>query len=341
MHTYKLRDICRLKQWKALSKRFFTQSGYPVYGANGIIGHYSHYNHESPVIAISCRGDSCGQINYTAPYSYVTGNALCVEDVREDVLPLYLYYYLNQADFSPYITGAAQPQLTKSILGNMPIPVCSMQKQQHIVGCMQKIEKILQLRRQQLSVLLKLKSDYYAQTFHHLENCDLAPLEKVASILTGKHNSNAAVANGRYPFFTCAHTPKRIDSYSFDGQCVLLTGNIDFQVTYFEGQFDAYQRTYVISPRNSQQLCTPYLYAFMEHYLPQLQQQALGGVIKYIRRPMLCDIEVPIPPLSRQQAIGDFALRLLHMQNAINQAICHETKWHQQQLSRFFAAPFA
>lgn len=64
------------KQWPTISKAEFTQEGFPVFGANGIIGRYSRYNHEKPAIVVTCRGATCGEVSMTPPMSYITGNAM-------------------------------------------------------------------------------------------------------------------------------------------------------------------------------------------------------------------------------------------------------------------------
>ena len=43
MEIKSLLEICTPKQWKTISLDMLTQEGYPVYGANGIIGKYKEY----------------------------------------------------------------------------------------------------------------------------------------------------------------------------------------------------------------------------------------------------------------------------------------------------------
>ena len=50
-------------------------------------------------------------------------------------------------------------------------------------------------------------------------------LSDIASFTTGKLNSNAAVENGKYPFFTCSPETLRIDNYAFEQEAILLAGN--------------------------------------------------------------------------------------------------------------------
>lgn len=71
-------------------------------------------------------------------------------------------------------------------------------------------------------------------------------LSELVSFKTGKLNSNAAVLNGKYPFFTCSQETYLTNTYSFDCECCLLGGNNAngvYPLKYYNGKFDAYQRT--------------------------------------------------------------------------------------------------
>ena len=108
-------EICSPKQWTTIPTKDFTQEGYLVYGANGVIGHYSQFNHEKPTILMACRGASCGAINISEPKSYITGNAMCMDNIDEQIEFEYLAYFLSNYDYKTIITGGAQPQITVTI----------------------------------------------------------------------------------------------------------------------------------------------------------------------------------------------------------------------------------
>ena len=131
----------------------------------------------------------------------------------------------------------------------------------------------------------------------------MARLGDYVRIRTGKLDANASSANGQYPFFTCAVEPLRIDGYSYDCECVLVAGNGDLNVKYYDGKFDAYQRTYIIESLDKTVLTVPYLYRFLDKYVETLRQQAIGGVIKYIKLGNLTEAEIPIPSVAEQNEI--------------------------------------
>jgi type I restriction enzyme S subunit len=91
---------------------------------------------------------------------------------------------------------------------------------------------------------------------------DRVKLKDVVSFKTGKLNSNAAVPDGVYPFFTCSQETFLTNTYSFDTECVLLAGNNAagvYPLKYYKGKFDVYQRTYVIRTLDNQRLINRYL----------------------------------------------------------------------------------
>ena len=105
-----------------------TSDGYPVYGANGVIGYYSEYNHEEETILVGCRG-TCGEVNLCAPYSHVTSNAMCLDRLSDRVDRDYLICFLKAYNFGRVIGGTSQPQITKAGISSIEVPLFSLEKQ--------------------------------------------------------------------------------------------------------------------------------------------------------------------------------------------------------------------
>ena len=148
-------------------------------------------------------------------------------------------------------------------------------------------------------------------------------LGDLTKIRTGKLDANASSPNGKYPFFTCSKEPLHINSHSYDCECVLVAGNGDLNVKYYNGKFDAYQRTYIIEDNGSNQLYMPYLYYFMEGYVEELRKLSIGGVIKYIKLGNLTEALIELPKIEDQRTIVD----ILNKSKRI-------LSYHQQQLQK-------
>ncbi len=128
-------------------------------------------------------------------------------------------------------------------------------------------------------------------------------LGSLVDIRTGKLNANAANENGCYPFFTCSVEPLTINTYAYDCESVLIAGNGDLNIKYYNGKFNAYQRTYIIESKDKAILSVRFLYYFLCEYIDTLRNNSIGGVIKYIKLSDLTDINFPLIPIKEQQRI--------------------------------------
>lgn len=134
-----------------------------------------------------------------------------------------------------------------------------------------------------------------------------AKLGELVSFKTGKLDSNAAVPNGDYPFFTCSQETLRTNTYSFDTECVRLAGNNAngiYPLKYFHGKFDAYQRTYVVTTRDPNRLTTRFLYYALRPKLTEFRSISTGAATKFLTLTILNETELQVPPLPVQRRIG-------------------------------------
>jgi len=149
-------------------------------------------------------------------------------------------------------------------------------------------------------------------------------LGEIASFRTGKLNSNAAVENGKYPFFTCSPITLSIDEYAFDQKAILLAGNNaegNFCIKYYEGKFNAYQRTYIIESNESK--CNlKFLYYSLILCLQEFKNISQGTSTRFLTAVILNNFKLMLPSLDTQRRIAailsslDDKIDLLHRENA-------------------------
>jgi type I restriction enzyme S subunit len=135
------------------------------------------------------------------------------------------------------------------------------------------------------------------------EEWKIHKLDKFCSFTTGKLNANEAKENGKYPFFTCAQETYKIDKYAFDCQAILLAGNNAngiYSVKHYKGKFNAYQRTYVISIMEEENLEYEYLKYALETRLNFLQTVSIGTSTKFLTAKIINQLKLPIPSKSTQ-----------------------------------------
>ncbi len=162
--------------------------GYYVYGANGIIGKYSEYNHKFPTLVITCRGATCGNLHITKPYSYINSNAMALDELSGDVDVTFLYYALLKRGFNDVITGSAQPQITREGLSKIKIPLPPLSDQIRIAEILSRAEAIISNRKGSISLLDELlKSTFWEMFGDPVKNEKGWPQKALEDILKIKH----------------------------------------------------------------------------------------------------------------------------------------------------------
>lgn len=160
-------EISDIYQPKTISQSDFTDSGYVVYGANGSIGFYSKYNHDTEQIAVTCRGNTCGTINFTPKFVWITGNAMVVntDNYMNDVVKEYLKYILTFSNLKYLITGSGQPQITRESLITHKIKLPNIKEQEKIANFLSTIDSKIELEQKKLDKLKEYKKGLLQQMF--------------------------------------------------------------------------------------------------------------------------------------------------------------------------------
>ncbi|MGI6291144.1 MAG: restriction endonuclease subunit S [Bacteroidales bacterium] len=152
--TESLGDVADVYQPKTISQTDLSEEGYPVYGANGIIGFYHEYNHETNQIAIACRGSSCGTVNFTKPKSWITGNAMVVNvDQFNKIDKEFMFFQLDHANLDYLVTGSGQPQITGSIKKHEVFIPPLKEEQQKIASCLSSLDELIAAHKDKLDAL--------------------------------------------------------------------------------------------------------------------------------------------------------------------------------------------
>ena len=228
------------------------------------------------------------------------------------ILPQFLYYTMLSRDFymmaDAAALGAAQRTVSLTALRNMKIAVPPMDVQKKIVDILSAYDDLIANNQKQIKLLEEAAQRLYKEWFVDLRfpghentlSTDGVPqgwkrvtLGNIAPILTGKKDANFGTEDGAYPFFTCSQEPIKAPSYSFDTSAVILAGNGDFNVKLYRGRFEAYQRTYVLSPSEEKYLYL--LYNAVNESMAALVKGASGSTIKFLTKGMVENIPLFVP----------------------------------------------
>ena len=260
----RLGETFTVKKGQAITKRESKEGPYPVIlGGREPAYFIDRFNHEGKAIVVSRSGASAGYVSFWNEPIFITDGFLI--EPNNDVCYEYIYYLMknNQARFIGSQKGAAIPHVTPALLSDIDIFLPPLETQQKIAGILSAYDDLIENNRKQIKLLEEAAQKLYKEWFVKLnfpghENVKIVEgvpegwkKEKLGNLLpidTGKKDANYGTKDGKYPFFTCSQEPIKAPDFSFDANAILLAGNGDLNVKIYRGQFEAYQRTYVLVP---------------------------------------------------------------------------------------------
>ncbi|MGI6311426.1 MAG: restriction endonuclease subunit S [Bacteroidales bacterium] len=134
-------------------------------------------------------------------------------------------------------------------------------------------------------------------------------LGDVAEIKTGDKDTQNRVDDGIYPFFVRSDNVERINSYSFDGEAILTSGDgvgVGKNFHYMNGKFDFHQRVYSIRKFSEYVSGKFIFYFFSDRFYKRVIRLSAKNSVDSVRMDMITDMPIYFPTLIEQQKIASF-----------------------------------
>ena len=348
----KLGEVCSITMGQSPSSDTYNDSeGLPFFQGNADFGkiHPSIRVYcNAPIriadvddILISVRAP-IGAINI-ADCKCCIGRGLASIRNNAEVANEYIYHALiaNKEKLIAQGTGSTFKSIGKEALKELSIPVPPRDEQERIVKELDCLSGVIEKKREQLRELDALAQSIFYTMFSDPitdeKGWEVKKWEDVFNTRTGKLNANVMNKNGKYPFFTCSKDIFYIDTYAFDCEALLLAGNnatANYDVKYYKGKFNAYQRTYVLTLKDNS-LHKFFKFA-LENKLSLLQEQSIGGMTKYLTLGILHKIEFIVPPLALQQEFADKIEAIEKQKALIKQSITQTEELFNARMAYYF-----
>ena len=233
----------------------------------------------------------------------------------------YLMMWFRRPEFDRicwlHTDGSVRGGITWDDICRLELPIPPIEKQLEIANSYKAITERIALK-QKINDNLEAQAEaiYNEMIANNSTNGTMSTLGEISTIKTGKLNSEAAVINGIYPFFTCSQETYRTNTFSFDQEAVLLAGNnasAIYPLKIYCGKFDVYQRTYVISS-NNRFVSNKQLYFVLKQQLNEFKGISSGTTTKFLTMKILTPIPVVIAP-------EDIATSFINITNKIFETI--------------------
>ena len=246
------------------------------------------------------------------PNATYNGFTKRLRPITNRVNPRYIGYYLRtpkfRGQFMAFSTMTTRASLANNDLLNMEVELPSMEIQHRIATILSRYDSLIENYQKQIKLLEEAAQRLYKEWFVDLhfpghentniidgvpEGWEKKKVGDITPIITGKKDANFGTPDGEYPFFTCSQEPIKAPSFSFDCAAVLLAGNGDFNVKLYRGRFEAYQRTYVLSPYIDSHLYL--LFYTISANMTKLAAGSSGSTIKFLTKGMIDGINLNVP----------------------------------------------
>lgn len=326
--TSKLTEVCNLKSGTTISNKLERVNGDVIYAKVGDMNLFGNEEY----ITVSSRYVFQEEINRNQiiPIGSIIfpkrGGAIATNKKRKIIKPTivdlntmalvptdaidpdYLFFWFKQLDLSTISSGTSIPQINNYSFENIFISYpASLVDQKRIVIILDEAFAAISKAKQNTEKNLQNAKELF-DSFLSSISSQKQRLQNLVKIRTGKLDSNAANSKGQYPFFTCAREIFQIDTFAFDCEAILLAGNNasgDFNVKHYNGRFNAYQRTYVITVDDVDILQYRFLYYQLLKSLKFLKNESVGAATKFLKLGIIKDLVIDLPPISDQKSIAE------------------------------------
>jgi len=310
-------EIFEMYQPQTLAQSELENDGpYFVYGANGIIGRHSSYNHEGSQVLITCRGATCGTINVSQPFSWINGNAMVIKPRNSNVDLNWLKHYLQSGlDIKRAITGAAQPQITRQSLSLLKVSIPPLAEQQRIAAILDKAEEIKLKREMAIEKLDSLAQsmfvDMFGDSHSELKIYPTVKLGEVCEIIMGQAPSGDSYNenNNGYPLIAGAGDFKNgvINAKKYTTAPTKLSKEDDIVMSirasigekvWADKDFCLGRGVTALRPNKN--LDRKYLWHALTEVEPELIRKGRGATFLQVSKDDIKDLVILLPPLNIQ-----------------------------------------
>ena len=223
---------------------------------------------------------------------------------KQTCLPDFFRFYFRSRNIRRKIAilaqGSTRFNISKNEVMKMSIFLPLQNEQRKISKLLTLVEERIETQRRIIEKYESLIKGIRYKLLTFNSSVRICKLKDICKITTGKLDANAMEEGGVYPFFTCAEVPFSINTYAFDTEALLVSGNganVGY-INYCNGKFNAYQRTYVLYDFS---IDIHYVRYYLDAFLKQrIDQEKNIGNTPYIVLSTLADMMICIPPPSRQ-----------------------------------------
>ena len=340
----KLEDVCErgtsnLKQ-SDIAK---TRGDYPIYGASGYIGNTNFYHQEKPYVAVVKDGAGVGRAALYPANSSVIGTMQYLLP-KDNVLPKYLFYVVSYMHLEKYYTGATIPHIYFKDYKNEEFNLDLLERQAEIVEILEKCEKIIEKRKQEIQLLDDLIKARFVELFgdpvsnsYELPEATLPELGEFGrGVSKHRPRNDPKLLGGEYPLIQTgdvANAGLYITSYNSTYSelglkqskmwdrgtlCITIAANIAKTAIL---EFDACFPDSVVGFTANERTNNVFIHYWFSFFQAILESQAPESAQKNINLKILSELKVIVPEKNKLDAFVEFINQVTKSKVVVQKAL--------------------
>ena len=304
---YKIGNTLKVKSGKDKKLIECMDGRYPILGTGGKIGTTNNFLYDKPSVLIGRKGTINKPQYMTTPFWTV--DTLFYTDIKKGFNTKYIFYAFQNINWKKYDESTGVPSLSSKTIEEISYYIPNKNEQDKVSAFFTLLDKKIELQKRKIDAL-KIYKKWLSKKLFSFNSIYEKKLGDLCSITTGKLDANAMSENGKYRFFTCAKEHYYINTYAFDTEALLISGNGAYvgYINYYKGKFNAYQRTYVLDKFNEDIF---YIKYFLDEFLPlRIFSEKKDGNTPYIVLSTLSNMTIKFPDFNTQKIIVNILSKL-------------------------------
>ena len=308
----------------------------PYYWANNVQDYVEWFTHDGNYVLIAEDGSS-DLNNYSIQFTsgkFWANNHVHVISGLDFLNTKFLFYYLKNMNFLPFLSWLPRAKLTRTKMVSIPIPIPPIEVQQEIVKILDTFTQLEAELEAELEARKK-QYEYYRGEMLSFEDDEVEwkELGDFAEIWTGRHDTRDAIIDWDYTFYARGKDPLKLNTFDFNETAIITAwdwAGVGKVYHWVEGKYALHQRAYRIVPNSELNPRYAYHYLVTKFYF-YICKASVSSSVTSLRRPMFLKFPIQIPSLQKQQEIVDVLDKFDALVNDISSGLPAEIKARKQQ----------
>lgn len=305
------------------------EDGYPVIGSGGQFAWANQYMYDGEAVLLGRKGTIDKPMYYNG--KFWTVDTMFYGIPKKNANCKYLYYMAKNIPFERYATATALPSMTQTDLNNNTICLPSLDEQSSIANYLDKkcseIDNVISAQQKRIALLQELKQSVITHAVtkglnpnvemkdsgvewigNVPKHWEIIRTRYLCSLCTGNKDTINRADDGKYPFYVRSPKVERINTYSFDGEAILMAGDgvgAGKVFHYANGKFDYHQRVYNF--HDFKRVTGKYFYYYIaNNFRYIIEEGGAKNTVDSVRLYMIQNFLMTVPPKEEQNRICEY-----------------------------------